>query len=90
MVCSSGGSARSRGNPAKSQRSQGALLEAPTEGLPTNMGLKSSRVVQSHSLSRTLKTLRVPKSEGYLNRSFLEVKKGGRKGEVKRGEVVGE
>ena len=33
---------------------------------------------------------RVPKSEGYLNRSFLGVKKGGIKGEVKREEVVGE
>ena len=31
----------------------------------------------------------VPKSEGYLNRSFPGVKKGGVKGEVKRGEVVG-
>ena len=33
---------------------------------------------------------RVPKSEGYLNRSFPRVKKGGTKGEVKRGELVGE
>ena len=32
----------------------------------------------------------VPKSEGYLNRGFLGVKKGGIEGEVKRGEVVGE
>ena len=33
-------------------------------------------------------TKRVPKSEGYLNRSFPGVRKGGVKGEVKRGEVV--
>ena len=30
------------------------------------------------------------KSEGYLNRSFPGAKKGGMKGEVKRGEVVRE
>ena len=33
---------------------------------------------------------RVPKSEGYVNRSFPGVRKGGIKGKVKRGEVVGE
>ena len=32
----------------------------------------------------------VPKSEGYQNRSFPGVRRGGIKGEVKRGEVVGE
>ena len=33
---------------------------------------------------------RVPKSEGYLNRTFLGAKKEGTKGEVKRGEAVPE
>ena len=33
---------------------------------------------------------RVPKSEGYLNRSLPGVRKGGIKGEVKKGEVVGD
>ena len=33
---------------------------------------------------------RVPKSEGYLHRSFPGVKTGGIKAEVKGGEVVGE
>ena len=44
----------------------------------------------SLSATRSAGHSRVPKSEGYLNRSFPGVKKGGMKGEVKRGEVMGE
>ena len=58
----------------------------------------SLRAVRAISMSLALKIVSplsaghqiVPKLEGYLNRSFPGVKKRGIKGEVKRGEVVGE
>ena len=58
-----------------------AVLKIPTRGK-----LTIARACSMNSAGHS----RVPKSEGYLNRSFPGVKKWGTQGEVKRGEVVGD
>ena len=87
--------------PQSPNRSKIARFEIAERSAPQNRSRIASKSVEHQcgnstaqrsqiaaiSISRTLKS--TPKSEGFLNRSFLGVKKG-MKGEAKRGEVVGE
>ena len=46
-------------------------------------------MIRANRFARIVLRIARATKEGYLNRSFQGVKKGGIKGEVKRGEVVG-